>query len=94
MIAKGAEVKPADLPVLVDYLVKQYGPVPEGAGKAIFLNVCTQCHTLDRIKLHKATREEWDGTLSAMLNEGAPLSDEDYPVILNYLTRNFRPAQE
>jgi cytochrome c2 len=91
MIAMGAEVKPAELPILVDYLVKEFGPVPEGNGKAILLNICTQCHNLDRIKSHKATREEWDGTLSAMLNEGAPLSDEDYPIILNYLTRNFRP---
>jgi hypothetical protein len=25
-----------------------------------------------------------------MLNEGAPLSDEDYPILLGYLARNFR----
>jgi len=28
--------------------------------------------------------------LSAMLNEGAMLSDQDFPVLLNYLARNFR----
>jgi len=28
-----------------------------------------------------------------MLNEGAPLSDEDFPIILNYLARNFRPKE-
>jgi hypothetical protein len=26
-----------------------------------------------------------------MLNEGAPLTDRDYPVILNYLARYFTP---
>jgi hypothetical protein len=28
-----------------------------------------------------------------MINEGAPLSDDEFPVLLNYLTRNFRPPQ-
>ena len=37
------------------------------------------------------TREQWEETLSAMLNEGAPLSDQDFPVLLNYLARNFKP---
>jgi hypothetical protein len=28
-----------------------------------------------------------------MIGEGAPLSDDDFPILLNYLTRNFRPEQ-
>jgi cytochrome c5 len=91
MIEKGAEVKPDDRPVLVDYLVREHGPLPEGPGKAIVLNICTMCHTLKRIKQHGATAEEWQETLVAMLNEGAPLSEQDLPVVLAYLARNFRP---
>jgi hypothetical protein len=91
MVDKGAEIKKDDVPVIVKYLTKAYGPLPDGAGKPILLNVCTQCHTLDRIKNRGSTRAEWDELLMHMLNEGAPLSDADYPVLLAYLTRNFRP---
>ena len=91
MVEKGATVKTEDVPVLVNYLAAAYGPLPDGAGKQILLNICTQCHTLDRIKARGASAEEWDETLMHMLNEGAPLSDAQYPVLLNYLARNFRP---
>ena len=79
------------MPVLVNYLATAYGPLPEGPGKAVMLNICTMCHSLDRVKARGATREEWDELLMHMLNEGAPLTDRDYPVILNYLARYFRP---
>ena len=89
MIEKGAEVKPADKPVLVDFLTRSHGPLPEGPGKDILLNTCTVCHDLGRVRIHTVSREEWEETLSAMLNEGAMLSDQDFPVLLNYLARNF-----
>jgi len=91
MIEKGAQVKKDDVPVVVEYLRRKHPPLPAGAGKAIVLNICTMCHDLDRILMHGATREEWEDILLSMLNEGAPLSDDDFPVVLNYLARNFRP---
>src|SRR5215467_3123857 len=90
MVEKGAEVKTADKPALVDFLTRNHGPLPEGAGKDILLNTCTVCHDLGRVRIHTVSREEWEETLSAMLNEGAMLSDQDFPVLLNYLARNFR----
>ena len=89
MIQKGAEVKDADKPVLVDYLVKSHGPLPTGAGQSILLNTCTVCHDLGRVKIHRVSRDEWEETLSAMLNEGAMLSDQEFAVLLNYLSKNF-----
>src|SRR5580693_8878537 len=41
MVEKGADVKAEDVPVLVNYLVKSHGPLPDGPGKAILLNTCT-----------------------------------------------------
>jgi cytochrome c5 len=90
MIEKGAVVGKDDLPALLDYLVGQHGPVPDGPGKEILLNTCTRCHDLKRIKEHGGNRQQWEETLQAMLNEGAPLSDEEFAVILAYLARNFR----
>jgi cytochrome c5 len=90
MVEKGADVKKDDVPVLVRYLASMYGPLPEGPGKAVLLNICTQCHTLERVKVRSGDRQSWDDLLSHMLNEGAPLNDDDYAVLLNYLARTFR----
>jgi cytochrome c5 len=91
MIDKGAEVKPDELPLLLDFLVKNHGPLPDGPGKTILLNTCTVCHDLGRVRIQGRTREDWDDTLGSMLNEGAMLSEQDYPVLLAYLVKNFRP---
>jgi len=90
MISKGAELKDADKPALVDFLFRNHGPLPEGPGKQILLNTCTLCHDLSRVREHTVSRDEWEETLLAMLNEGAMLSDQDFPVLLNYLARNFK----
>lgn len=85
----GAEVDPKDVPALVRYLTLNHGPVPDGAGKQILLNTCTMCHDLGRIKSARRPAEEWEETLIAMLNEGAPLSDAQFPVIHEYLAKHF-----
>ena len=88
-IARGAKVAKEDIPVLVEYLTDHHGPLPDGRGKAIVLNVCTTCHDLTRIRRGHRSPEEWEETLNAMLNEGAPLSDDQFPVVHAYLSRNF-----
>jgi hypothetical protein len=94
MIEKGAKLQKVEVPVLVEYLTEEHGPLPNGAGKAILLDVCTHCHDLHRVRDHGATREEWEDLLVHMIGEGAELSDDDFPVLLNYLARNFRPTQQ
>ena len=89
MIGKGAKVAKEDIPALVEYLVDHHGPLPNGAGKAIVLNVCTMCHDLTRVRRGHRSAEEWEETLNAMLNEGAPLSDDQYPIVHAYLSRHF-----
>jgi cytochrome c5 len=89
MIEKGATVAKEDVPVLVQYLAEHHAPVPEGAGKEILLTICTMCHDLGRIRLGHRSPEEWEETLVSMLNEGAPLSEEQFPVIHAYLSKNF-----
>ena len=90
MIDKGAKVSKNDVPLLVQYLVDVNGPLPDGAGKQLILNKCTVCHDLKRVRQHLATPEDWADTLSAMLNEGLMLSDEEFATAIRYLARNFR----
>ena len=90
MIANGAEIKSdADKSTLVQYLAENHPPMPDGRGKNIVMNICTMCHDTKRIRLGRRSPEEWEETLVSMLNEGAPLSDDDFPVVLAYLAKNF-----
>jgi cytochrome c2 len=90
MVDKGAKVQKDDIPMLVSFLEDNYGPLPEGAGKAIVLEKCTVCHDLKRVRQHLATPEEWADTLTAMGNEGLMLDDDEFATVLKYLARNFR----
>ncbi|HJZ78662.1 MAG TPA: hypothetical protein VKE51_43340 [Vicinamibacterales bacterium] len=90
-IARGADVKSADQPVLIDYLARMHGPLPDGPGKEVVLNICTQCHDLARVRRERLSAEGWAEILDAMLNEGAPLNQSDFATVLRYLARNFRP---
>jgi len=92
MIEQGAEVKSNDVPVLIDYLARFHGPLPDGPGKEILLDICTRCHDLQRVRRERNTAEGWLEILDAMLNEGAPLTEKDLPVLLRYLARNFGQA--
>ncbi len=89
MIQDGAEIEETEIPPMVQYLTREHGPLPEGPGKQILLNTCTMCHNLQRIKNGRRSAEEWEETLLAMLNEGAPVNDEQLPVIHTYLSRHF-----
>ena len=88
-IEKGAKVSKEDVPTLVNYLVRAHGPLPDGPGKEIILNTCTQCHDLFRIKANRRAPEEWEETLISMLNEGAMLNDEEFARVHQYLSKNF-----
>jgi cytochrome c5 len=89
MLDRGALLSESEQALLLPYLVRTHGPIPDGRGKDIVLNICTMCHDLTRIKRSRHTREEWEDVLGTMLNEGAPLSDDDFPIVLSYLSRNF-----
>jgi len=93
MIEQGAEVAKDDVPVLVEYLARMHGALPDGPGKEILLNTCTQCHDLMRVRRQGRSAEGWLEVLDAMLNEGAPLSEQDLPVLLRYLARTFKPER-
>jgi cytochrome c5 len=88
-IDKGAKLSKEDVPTLVNYLVRTHGPLPDGPGKEVILNTCTQCHDLYRIKANRRSPEEWEELLVSMLNEGAQLNDEEFARVHAYLSRNF-----
>jgi competence protein ComEA len=62
-------------------------------GRELVEDVCTYCHNLDRLRGKELSREEWRSLTKGMISEGAPVTDEEYSVILDYLTKNYGKRQ-
>jgi competence protein ComEA len=63
--------------------------LPEGPGKAALLRVCKGCHPPETVAIKHHTREEWEEVVTKMVNSGATGSDEDFNLVVDYLTENF-----
>jgi len=63
--------------------------LPDGPGKELLMNVCTQCHTINRIVEKKITKDEWNDIVDRMASKGARATDQEFDTIVNYLVKNF-----
>jgi hypothetical protein len=63
-------------------------------GRELVEDVCTYCHNLDRLRGKELSREEWRGLTKGMISEGAPVTDEELSMILDYLTKNYGKRQQ
>jgi mono/diheme cytochrome c family protein len=73
------------------YATAQDVQLPEGDGKKILQTACTACHGLDGVvKLH-LDKDGWEGLISSMVSNGAQVDQKDFPVLTDYLVKNFGP---
>jgi competence protein ComEA len=63
--------------------------LPDGPGKETLLKLCRDCHDLDTVTVENRTREGWKKTMAKMVERGADGTDEEFELIVNYLTKNF-----
>jgi|GEM_PF-2066200 len=84
----------ASLPFLALVILAQapggaaQGPAGPDAVAANLVNtVCTSCHTLDRVRNKVGDKDAWTATVTRMKEKGAGLTDEQVPLIVEYLTR-------
>ncbi len=73
-----------------------YGTAPEQKktqdeerSHKLFLDVCTACHTLERIQGQAKTRDQWAGFIKGMVSEGAAVSDEEMDLLAGYLAEHY-----
>lgn len=69
-------------------------PQKDNRAKQLVLEACTACHTLDRVKIQRLTREEWRQEIAGMLSEGVPLTDDEVNLVVDYLTQHFGPDNQ
>jgi len=62
---------------------------PEGPGKSVFENTCGGCHGADIVIGQTGTRDVWQDTVDSMRGRGALGTDDDFKLIVNYLTTYF-----
>jgi hypothetical protein len=50
--------------------------------------VCASCHNLDRVNNKKGDSDAWTTTVTRMKDKGADLTDQQVPLVVEYLTRS------
>jgi competence protein ComEA len=63
--------------------------LPDGPGKDVVQQACSQCHGLRSVAVARHTRQEWDNVVTDMIGRGAAITDNEIPAIVDYLTRSF-----
>jgi Photosynthetic reaction centre cytochrome C subunit len=60
---------------------------PDAVPANLVNTVCASCHTLDRVKNKMGDSDAWTTTVTRMQGKGADLSDQQLPLVVDYLTR-------
>jgi competence ComEA-like helix-hairpin-helix protein len=65
------------------------GHAQDDPSKAAFQRVCSNCHPIERVTTApRRARAQWEETIQTMIStRGAKVTDEDFEVIVGYLTR-------
>jgi hypothetical protein len=60
---------------------------PDAVAANLVNTACAACHSLDRVKNKVADKDGWTATVTRMKGAGANLTDEQVPVVVEFLTR-------
>lgn len=87
MIGFGAKLNKSQATDIVNYLARNFGNKDEG--RQLVEDVCTYCHGLDKLEGQERSKQEWRDLIKGMIFEGAPVTDEEFSLIIEYLAKNF-----
>jgi len=88
------------LPVLVTALLCSSIPawsqdqLPDGKGRETIQTACVGCHAITTVTSAGHSREEWTTVLHMMVNVGAPVPQDQFSTVLDYLARNLPEKPE
>jgi len=60
---------------------------PDAVATNLVTTTCSSCHTLDRVRNKVADSDGWTTTVTSMRERGADLTDEQVPLVVEYLAR-------
>jgi len=88
----GAPLSKEETNDVIGYLARHFGP--KDPGKQLVEEICSFCHGLAKLKGQEYTRDEWVSVTKGMIFEGAPVTEEEYSLILDYLEKNYGPPSK
>jgi virginiamycin B lyase len=63
---------------------------PDGPGMDILRTKCRTCHMPDRVtKVTGRTSEGWATLVNTMISRGAPVTEDELPMLIEYLAKNW-----
>jgi mono/diheme cytochrome c family protein len=65
--------------------------MPAQDGATLLEARCSICHSADRAKQVKKTRDEWDQTVTRMIDRGAQLTEAEKAALVDYLASTYGP---
>jgi hypothetical protein len=92
MVARGAKLREDETAAVADYLTRHFGA--ETQVRELVEGICSQCHELGKIEDQHLNREQWAALIKGMIYEGAPVTEEEFSMIVEYLTRHYGPQEE
>jgi len=64
-------------------LAAEKAPPPPDPGKKLVEEICSFCHGLAKLQDQAHTRDEWRNVIKGMVDEGAPVTDKEFSLILD-----------
>jgi len=100
MVLRGAQLTPAEVDKVVDYLALNLGPginlppakavtLPAGDAKQLVETRCGLCHDLERVVTAPRRKADWPVIVANMVEQGAPVTADEAKAIGTYLAANF-----
>src|SRR5215471_2894692 len=65
--------------------------LPPGKGVELARDKCVTCHESDVIVAQRLSRQGWTREVEKMIRWGAPVSDSEKEILVDYLAANFKP---
>ena len=66
--------------------------MPDGPGKAVTERICKDCHGIENVIRAKRTKEKWSEVVDEMVSRGAKGTDEEFDLVIDYLSAHFGPS--
>lgn len=65
------------------------GDFPDAPGRDTLFLVCSQCHSIGKMKTAKLSAADWQFIVYDMIARGAPVYPDDIEELTRYLQENF-----
>ena len=75
---------------LASETVRPPSTAPAIDGASLLEARCTDCHSLDRVKQAKKTRDQWAKNVTRMVGKGAQLNADESGLVIQYLAATYK----